>query len=100
MKWLEIMSRLFLIIAVASVVIGASVALAGRIIDSGPVRTDPVTIHSHTVQVGETLWDIAKKYSRPNADPRPVVYNIKVINKLNSSIIYPGQVLAVPIWED
>ena len=100
MKWVEVMSRLFLVIAVASVVIGASVALAGKVIDSNPVRTDPVTIHTHVVKAGETLWDIAKHYSPRNADPRPVVYNIKIINKLDSAIIYPGQILSVPVWKE
>ena len=94
------MSKLIIVIAICFVIAGASVALAGKIIDSNPVKTDPITIHTHTVQAGETLWDIAKHYSPRNADPRPVVYNIKIINKLDSAIIYPGQILNIPVWEE
>jgi LysM repeat protein len=93
-------SRLIFIIIVALTLMAAGAAVAGKILDKNSIQTDPVTIHTHVVKTGETLWDIAKKYSKPNIDPRPVVYNIKIINNLKSSIIEPGQVLSVPVWEE
>lgn len=47
-----------------------------------------------SINKGETLWCIAEKY--PNKDPRKFIYEIKEINNLNSSIIYPGQKIKVP----
>ena len=48
----------------------------------------------HTVQPGETLWQIARHY-RPDADPRQVVWEIKQASGCDS-VIYPGQVVRVP----
>lgn len=47
----------------------------------------------HTVQPGETLWQIARHY-RPDADPRQVVWEIKQASGCDS-VIYPGQVVKV-----
>lgn len=48
----------------------------------------------HTVQPGETLWQIARHY-RPDADPRQVVWEIRQVNDIGA-VIYPGQVVRVP----
>ena len=49
----------------------------------------------HTVESGQTLWDIAVMY-RSDADPRQVVYEIEKANGC-SALIRPGQVLLVPV---
>ncbi len=48
------------------------------------------------VNKGDTLWYIAKKYGNPSKDVREVVFQIKSINGLSTSNIYPGQIIAVP----
>lgn len=48
---------------------------------------------------GDTLWDIANKiseYSNKKLDVREIVYEIKTLNNINGSDIYPGDVLIIP----
>ncbi|MDP4092764.1 MAG: LysM peptidoglycan-binding domain-containing protein [Bacillota bacterium] len=47
------------------------------------------------VSSGDTLWGIAEKYNQ-GSDIRETVYEIKKLNKLESSDIYIGQKLIVP----
>lgn len=50
------------------------------------------------VEKGETLWSIAQKYcnNSQNQDPRKLVFLIKNINDLQSSLIKPGDELLIP----
>ena len=48
----------------------------------------------HTVESGQTLWDIAVMY-RSDADPRQVIYEIKKASGCDS-VIKPGQVIKIP----
>lgn len=50
-----------------------------------------------TVTSGDTLWEIASDHNYYNEDVRQVVYNIKKLNQMNTSDIYPGQVLIIPV---
>jgi membrane-bound lytic murein transglycosylase D len=54
-----------------------------------PVIIDYSGRKVYTVQPGDTLWDIAKKYEGLNID------KIKKLNKLNSNKIMPGQKLII-----
>lgn len=54
---------------------------------------DIVEYDSVIVAKGETLWEIA---SQLNGDTQENIYNIKMKNNLESSIIYEGQTLLVP----
>lgn len=47
------------------------------------------------VSPGDTLWSIAKAVN-PSQDPRETIYEIKTMNALNSSQVFPGQVLTIP----
>lgn len=49
-----------------------------------------VTVHS-----GETLWQIAEKYA-PNSDPREFIADIVSLNQLKTSVVNPGQRIALP----
>ncbi len=53
-----------------------------------------------TVSSGDTLWEIASEYNYFQDDIRQVIYDIKRINHLPSSSIYPGQVLRIPISKE
>lgn len=48
-----------------------------------------------TVEKGDTLWAIARRYY-PNTDPRKPIAEIKELNKLKTSQIYAGQTLQLP----
>ncbi|HOJ10821.1 MAG TPA: LysM peptidoglycan-binding domain-containing protein [Clostridiales bacterium] len=47
------------------------------------------------IKKGDTLWEIAKA-NKKGGDIRDFIYNIKEINELSDSIIYPGMVLKIP----
>lgn len=49
------------------------------------------------VASGDTLWAIASEYNYYNKDIREVVYEIKKVNQITSSNIYPGQILKIPV---
>ena len=49
------------------------------------------------VRRGDTLWELAKRYGRPDLDPRWVVERIRQANGLTSPVVYPGQTLIIPV---
>lgn len=49
------------------------------------------------VNNGDTLWDIASKFTGEKEDVREVMYRISRANDLNAKYVYPGQVLKVPL---
>lgn len=60
------------------------------------VPREPVVSGAQVVVVeGDTLWRIARRVV-PDRDPRAVVGDIRMMNRLDGSLIYPGQVLTVP----
>ncbi|MEO6942902.1 MAG: LysM peptidoglycan-binding domain-containing protein [Terrimesophilobacter sp.] len=48
-----------------------------------------------TVESGQSLWQLAESIA-PNADPRDVISDIVRLNQLESSVVHPGERLAVP----
>ena len=57
----------------------------------GIARTDVVV-----VQPGDTLWSIAKRVGGEARDPRVVIEQIRNMNDIEGSVIWPGQQLVVP----
>ncbi|GAW91476.1 LysM peptidoglycan-binding domain-containing protein [Calderihabitans maritimus] len=49
------------------------------------------------VRKGDTLWNVAKRHLQPGEDIRAFIYEIKQINSLETSMVYPGQVLRIPV---
>jgi hypothetical protein len=77
------------------VVAAAVFALNG----GGAVATDS-SAHTNfsyaTVQSGESLWTIAERVA-PNSDPRDVIADIVSVNQLSSTLVSPGQRVAIPV---
>jgi hypothetical protein len=65
---------------------------------SGAVATNDVATDSLTwvtVEGGQSLWDIAADIA-PAEDPREFAAQVAAFNQLDSTVIQPGQELAIP----
>ena len=52
----------------------------------------------HTVQTGETVWEIAERYSGRQVKPfNEFVYEVQAENKLAGRYIRPGDTLVIPL---
>lgn len=51
----------------------------------------------HQIEKGESLWTIASQYYNTNdVDLRKIIYKIKKLNNINSSVITPGKEILIP----
>lgn len=85
----KILGKLVIITVIINLII-ISVAL----ISYGNEEQDYITIE---VNDGESIWNIARKYRQENLDIRRMVYMIKKANKIDDSILQPGQKLKIPV---
>lgn len=53
-------------------------------------------MESVLVAPGDTLWEIADRFSPESVDLREVVQELVQLNRLESKVLRPGQVLQVP----
>lgn len=52
----------------------------------------------HTVQTGETVWEIAERYADKQVKPfNEFVFEIQQQNKLAGRYIQPGDILVIPM---
>jgi hypothetical protein len=84
------LAALPLVVWAAVVVLGSGAAAAG-----GDLSAPGATFEYVTVGAGDTLWEIAEAIA-PGDDPRLVVDDIVRLNGLDSSVVEPGQRLALP----
>nr|MDD6336147.1 LysM peptidoglycan-binding domain-containing protein [bacterium] len=49
-----------------------------------------------TVQSGDTLWQLARPYCPGRRDARDYIAYVMEVNGLQSTVIYPGQVIMFP----
>lgn len=49
------------------------------------------------VESGDTVWNLARELSSKDKDVRKSIYEIGIINNLDSYDIFPGQVLKIPM---
>lgn len=71
-------------------IIGASAASSSVIVSSRPGAPAVVV-----VQPGETLWDLAARYSAPDSDPRSYVDELASLNGI-SGVLQTGAELKLP----
>ena len=89
-RYLTAPSRFLVIIS--TLVVALVLLLASSVMAAGP---EPTTV-DYTVRAGDTLWMIADEMG-PDEDLRGVVAEIRDLNGLDSSLIFPGQILVVPV---
>ena len=51
-----------------------------------------------TVSQGDTIWSIANRYTPVSEDVRKTVYEIKKVNDCYDNVLYPGDVLLIPVY--
>jgi len=49
------------------------------------------------VKPGDTLWQIASEHMNKGTDIRKLIYEIKAINSMDDSVIFPGQLIKIPV---
>lgn len=88
----RLLVTLLVSLAIGSV---ALVGAAGAVAVHEPSRAPAV----QTVQVlpGDTLWSIASGITAPGQDVRDVIADVVQLNGLDTSAIYVGQQLTVPL---
>ena len=82
-----------LLVIIFTIVVALVLLLASSVGANGAVI---VTTEDYTVRTGDTLWDIATERTPAGRDVRDTVAAIRSINRLDQSVIHPGQVLEVP----
>lgn len=55
------------------------------------------TAVARQVRPGDTLWALADLAAAPGVDKRELVWLVKRVNRLDSALIHPGQVLLIPV---
>jgi LysM repeat protein len=66
---------------------------AGR---GGEQATMAASSRRYVVQAGDTLWEIARRQVGVAGDPRPVIEDIQVANRLQTPALTPGLRLILP----
>ncbi|WP_344757131.1 LysM peptidoglycan-binding domain-containing protein [Gryllotalpicola koreensis] len=90
--------RLVLVAAAAAPLVAAAVwfgVSSGSAAAGGVSAGAPASIEHVTVRPGESLWQIAETVA-PHDDPREVIDAIVDMNGLQSSVVTPGESLAIP----
>lgn len=64
-------------------------ALYAGTVAGGDAGAEPPPVY-HTVEPGETLWEITAEHYPPSDDPRPIIEGIRAENSLDGYEIRPG----------
>ena len=74
-----------------------TVIMASLLLYSGYVLGTVYTTKTVTVYSGDTMWDIASRWTEDGEDVRAVIYRICEANGLASTDLQPGQKIIVPV---
>lgn len=81
------------LVTISIVLVALVLLLASSVQATG---SDPVELDAYKVGAGDTLWTIAGDVTPEGGDVRDTISVIKRLNRLDGSLIRPGQVLEVP----
>lgn len=87
--------RLVVFAGMLALVFAVALALSGQSTASGEAGAD-VRTERIVVQPGETLWTIAGAYA-DGGDIRETIDELEQLNALDTSMLYAGQELFVPV---
>jgi hypothetical protein len=90
--------RLVLVLLASAPLLAAALwfgVSAGAASASDHASTGPAAVQHVTVAQGESLWQIAERVA-PGDDPRDVIDAIVDMNGLQSTVVTPGESLAIP----
>lgn len=74
------------------------IALATLIVSSHKSHSqEEIYFNEYRVGEGDTLWKISNYYSDGNIDIRQFIYEIKRLNDMETSAIYEGDIIKIPI---
>ena len=68
----------------------------GMIVNAGATSRVKDEYEIVKVRSGDSLWEIALNSATNKKDIREYIYDIKEINRLESDVIYTGQILLLP----
>ncbi|MBN9151562.1 MAG: LysM peptidoglycan-binding domain-containing protein [Cryobacterium sp.] len=88
--------RAVVTVLVTALIIGLALMLS-LVGGMATANTEPGTgaFEYVTVEAGQSLWQVAESVA-PGADPRDVISDIVRLNQLQSSVVRPGDRLAIP----
>lgn len=87
-------NALLRVVVLLTVAVAALFLLLAGQVDAGD---SAVLTQEHVVRSGETLWEIAGSHTADGADVRDTVDDIKAMNVLDGSTIFPGDRLIIPL---
>ena len=71
--------------------------MGGLLLPSNSAASEPQEYITIEVKPGDTLWRIAIDHSNKGKDTRKLIHEIKTINSLSDSSIFPGQLIKIPV---
>lgn len=88
---------IFLTLFILSFVFGAVIHAYATNEETLSVHIESAPLYkTHIVDSGQSLWVIAKQYAPPQIDIREYVNEIKLLNQLETNILFQGQRLLLP----
>lgn len=91
----KIRFTVFIALILLMIFIGLGIAFRPVYVEAGSTEVKYETV---MVESGDTLWDIANRYSDKTTDLRKFIYEITKLNNINGSELIPGQEIKIPLW--
>ena len=91
----------FMIFQIVSIILLAAIIFTGSLFIYNRLSLGDELYEENTIKVvdGDTLWSIANRLvenSNKSVDVRKVIYEIKELNNIDDSQIYPGDLIRIP----
>lgn len=87
----------FRFISFVTFVILACVVLTGSAMGCFDASSkDEIKYTTVQVQMGDTLWNLAREYGNTNKDVREVIYEICKLNNVTADTLQAGQYITIP----
>lgn len=86
-------TRLRGLVIISTIAVALVLLLASAVQATGRVAAT----EEYLVRPGDTLWEIADEHGPDDRDVRDVIEAIRRLNRIDGSIIQPGQVLEIPV---